>query len=51
MLDVGCGTGRVALDLAARGHEVVAVDADPELVRVLAEVPDDTLERIRTGTA
>ena len=37
VLDVGCGTGRVALDLASRGHEVVAVDADPELVRVLRE--------------
>lgn len=37
ILDIGCGTGRVALDLAARGHAVVAVDADPELVRVLAE--------------
>jgi SAM-dependent methyltransferase len=36
ILDVGCGTGRVALDLAARGHEVVGVDADPELVQLLA---------------
>ena len=36
VLDIGCGTGRVALDLASRGHELVAVDADPELVRVLA---------------
>lgn len=33
VLDVGAGTGRVALDLAVRGHEVVAIDADPELVR------------------
>ena len=28
VLDVGAGTGRVALDLAARGHEVVALDLD-----------------------
>ena len=37
VLDVGCGTGRVALDLAARGHEVVGVDADPALVAALDE--------------
>lgn len=37
VLDVGCGTGRVALDLARRGHEVVAVDAASELVRVLSK--------------
>lgn len=36
LLDLGCGTGRVALDLAARGHDVTGVDADPELVRALA---------------
>jgi SAM-dependent methyltransferase len=36
VLDVGAGTGRVALDLAARGHDVVAIDADPELVRACA---------------
>jgi len=36
VLDVGCGTGRVALDLAARGHEVVGVDADPDLVSALS---------------
>jgi SAM-dependent methyltransferase len=34
VLDVGAGTGRVALDLAARGHEVVALDADPALVEM-----------------
>lgn len=37
VLDVGCGTGRVALDLASLGHEVVGADADPELVRLLGE--------------
>ena len=33
---MGCGTGRVALDLAERGHEVTAFDADPDLVEELA---------------
>jgi SAM-dependent methyltransferase len=36
ILDLGAGTGRVAIDLAARGHEVVALDADPELLDALA---------------
>ena len=31
-LDLGCGTGRVALHLARRDHEVVGVDADAALV-------------------
>ena len=35
ILDVGAGTGRVAFDLARRGHRVVALDHDPEL---LAEI-------------
>ena len=37
ILDVGAGAGRVALDLAARGHEVTAVDRDPRLVDELRE--------------
>jgi SAM-dependent methyltransferase len=32
VLDLGCGTGRVALHLARRGHEVTGLDLDPELV-------------------
>jgi SAM-dependent methyltransferase len=35
VLDVGCGTGRVALHLAAHGHAVVGLDADPDLVQAL----------------
>jgi SAM-dependent methyltransferase len=35
VLDLGCGTGRVALDLAARGHQVTAVDTDGALVAEL----------------
>jgi SAM-dependent methyltransferase len=37
ILDVGAGTGRVALDLAAGGHEVVALDLEPVLLEALAE--------------
>jgi SAM-dependent methyltransferase len=37
VLELGCGTGRVALHLARRGHEVVGLDVDPELLAVLEE--------------
>ena len=32
ILDLGCGTGRVALHLARRGHRVVGLDRDPDFV-------------------
>lgn len=38
-LEVGCGEGRVARDLAARGHRVTAVDAAPTLLAA-AEAAD-----------
>jgi SAM-dependent methyltransferase len=37
VLDVGAGTGRVALDLAAAGREVWALDREPELLETLTE--------------
>jgi SAM-dependent methyltransferase len=37
VLDIEAGTGRVALDLARRGHEVVALDRDAELLEALRE--------------
>jgi SAM-dependent methyltransferase len=47
VLDVGAGTGRVTLDLARRGHEVVALDVDAELLAALreraAELPVSTV--------
>ncbi|MEA2287417.1 MAG: hypothetical protein QOJ21_3460 [Solirubrobacteraceae bacterium] len=37
VLDVGAGTGRVTLDLAGRGHAVVALDRDPALLSALRD--------------
>jgi SAM-dependent methyltransferase len=37
VLDLGCGTGRVALHLARRGHTVLGLDRDPELLATLSE--------------
>jgi SAM-dependent methyltransferase len=36
ILDLGAGTGRVALELAAAGHEVTALDSDAALLDELA---------------
>ena len=35
VLELGCGTGRVALDLARHGHRVTGLDSDPDLVRAM----------------
>lgn len=40
VLDAGCGTGRVAIELAARGIDVVGVDLDPPMLgRARAKAP------------
>ena len=51
ILDVGAGTGRVALDLARRGHEVVALDHDPELLAALRERAAGERVRVQTVVA
>lgn len=43
ILDAGCGTGRVAIELARRGHDVVGIDLDrPMLDEARAKAPDLT---------
>ncbi len=50
ILDVGIGTGRVALALARRGHEVVGIDSSPDMLAALAErvnaEPDEVRGRL-----
>lgn len=37
LIDLGCGTGRLCLELAGRGYSPVGVDLSPEMLRVAAE--------------
>ena len=43
LLELGCGSGRVGLHLARRGHEVVGIDREPALVAAFNEraAPED----------
>lgn len=47
VLDVGCGSGRVALDLAGLGHQVTGIDSDPALIRTLAARARERALRVR----
>ena len=51
LLDLGAGTGRVALDLAALGHDVTALDSDPALVAALSARARERGLRVRTSVA
>ena len=37
IVDLGCGIGQLTADIAARGAEVVGIDADPEMIALARE--------------
>jgi SAM-dependent methyltransferase len=41
VLDAGCGTGRIAIELDRRGVDVVGVDSDPDMVEVARDKAPD----------
>jgi len=51
VLELGCGTGRLTLPLARKGHEVIAVDVSPAMLArlraKLAEEESEVAERVR----
>ena len=49
-LDLGCGEGRLARDLKARGHRVAGVDSSPTLIR-LARAADAEIEFLLADAA
>ena len=51
ILDVGAGTGRVSLDLARHGAEVVALDREADLLAVLRERAGDLAVETITADA
>lgn len=51
VLELGCGTGRVALELAARGHEVAGLDRAPELLEALRRSASERGLAVETAQA
>ncbi len=50
-LDLGCGTGRLALALAAAGHKPVGVDLSPAMLAVMRSKAEAAGMRIPTAVA
>jgi SAM-dependent methyltransferase len=51
LLDIGAGTGRVTLDLAALGHDLTALDSDPALIAALSTRARERGLRVHTSVA
>lgn len=46
VLDAGCGTGRVAAELARRGHDVVGIDRDASMIATARTLAPDVEFRV-----
>ena len=44
VLDLACGTGKMSLALAARGYDVIGVDASPEMLAKAADAVYDAID-------
>ncbi|MEE6259089.1 class I SAM-dependent methyltransferase [Plantactinospora sonchi] len=51
IVDLGCGTGRLAVELALRGHQVTAVDPSPAMLEHARHRPGASLVRWTEGDA
>jgi SAM-dependent methyltransferase len=51
IIDVGCGTGLLACELARRGHSVTGIDPAPAMLDVARHRPDAELVRWMEGDA
>ncbi len=49
VVDVGAGTGKLTRALASAGHEVLAVDPSPEMLRVLRAAAPEVETMVGTG--
>ncbi len=47
VLDAGCGTGRVAIELARRGYDVVGTDSDASMLAVARDRAPDLTWRLQ----
>lgn len=41
VLDLGCGTGRMTLELASRGYDMTGVDCSPEMLDIARNLADE----------
>ena len=51
IIDLGCGTGLLACELAGRGHQVTGVDPSPAMLEVARRRPGGELVRWVQGDA